>query len=114
LARLHEGPTRRIKESPLQHLGPPETHLSLRRMNVAIDEFEIHLDVKHTGWVLTAFDNAQVSFSKRLLDCQTVNGPTVENHELEKPVPTSLSWTCQKSAKPHSVSRKIADLQKLG
>ena len=60
LARLHERPARRVKDGPLQHLGPAETHLPLGRMDIAIDKVEIHLDVKHTGRMLTALDNAQV------------------------------------------------------
>src|SRR5215207_8751566 len=114
LARLHERPPRRVKDGSLQHLGPAETHLPLGRMDIAIDKFEIHLDVKHTGWVLTALDDAQVSFAKRLLDRQAVNRTPVKNHELGKTVSTSLSRAREKSAKLDSLSSKIINLEKLG
>ena len=113
LARLHERPARRVKDGPLQHLGPAETHLPLGRMDIAIDKFEIHLDVKHAGGMLTALDDTQVSFAKRLLDRQAMNRTPVENHELEKTVPTSLSGAREKSAKPDSLSGKIINLEKL-
>ncbi len=106
-SRPHERPAGRIKDSPLQHLGPPETHLPLRGMNIAIDEFEIHVDVKHTGRVLTALNNPKVSFAKRLLDRQTVNRTPVENHELEETIAPSLPGAREKSPKTHSFSGKM-------
>jgi hypothetical protein len=112
--RLHKSPTGRIKDGPLQHLGPAETHLPLRGMNIAIDKLEIHVDVKDTGWVLTALDNPKVSFAKRLLDRQTVNRTPVENHDLEKAIATSLPRAPEKSTKPDSVCGKIINLEKLG
>ena len=113
-ARLHERPARRVKDGPLQHLGPAETHLPLGRMDIAIDQVEIHLDVKHTGRMLTALENAQVGFAKRLLDRQAMNRTPVENHELEKTVPTSLAGAREKPAKPDSLSGKIIDLEEPG
>jgi hypothetical protein len=83
-------------------------------MNVAIDKLESHLDVKHTGRVLTALDNAQVSFAKRLLNRQTMNRTPVEDHELEETVSTPLSRAREKSAKPDPFFCKIINLEKLG
>jgi hypothetical protein len=83
-------------------------------MNIAIDKLEIHLDVKNTGWVLTALDNPKVSFAQRLLDRQTVNRTPVHNHELEKAIATSLPRAPEKSTETNSVCGKIINLEKLG
>ena len=64
----------RIKNSPLHHLWLSQTHLTFGRMNVAIDQVQIHLDVKDTRRILTPLNRAQVRLAKRLLDGRTMDG----------------------------------------
>ena len=82
-------------------------------MNIAIDEFKIHLDVKHTGRVLTALNDTPVGLTKRLLDGQTVNGTSVENHELEEMISPTFSGTGNKSPKAQPFSRELINFQEL-
>ncbi len=67
-----------IKDRPLQHLRALETNLTLCGMNIAINEFAVHFDVKHANGMLAALNDSQICLPKGLLDSGTVNWTPVE------------------------------------
>jgi hypothetical protein len=102
-----------IKDSSLQHLRSPETYLALRGMDVAIDIFEVHFNMKHANGVLATLNHPDVRLAKRLLDGRTVNGTPVENHKLLETIPPPLARTRDKARKPQPIALEDFDIQKF-
>ena len=85
--------SRRIENSPPNRLRLPQAHLTFGWMDVAIDEVQVHLDMKHTNGMLAALKRARIGLAKRLLDRRAMDGTPVKDHKLLKAVAPSLPGT---------------------
>ncbi len=113
LTRTDKRSSRTVKYGPLQCLRAPEAHFALRGMDVAVDEFEVHLDVKHADRVLTSLKYPKIRLAKGLLNSRAMNGASVQYDKLLKAIPSPMAGTGYETRKSQSLAFESINFEEL-
>jgi hypothetical protein len=82
-------------------------------MDIAVDEFEVHLDVKHTDRVLTSLKHPKIRLAKGLLNSRAMNGTSVEYDKLLKAIPSPMAGTGYETRKSQSLAFESINFEEL-